>query len=145
MANGQHGGYRRPENPAPVSGPGAASRRTDGGIADKKALSRELPDAKYGEQQDFGEIQAGAPMNAAPLPQAVPLGAPTNRPDEPVTAGNPLGPGIGPMAAGVSQAGANQQDAEALVRMLPLLEFVANQPGSAPSTRSLVRQIRAYL
>jgi hypothetical protein len=110
---------------------------------------RDIPDAKYGEQQAMSQIQSGAPMlqasSPAPIPQAIPLGAPTNRPDEPVTAGNPLGPGIGPVAAGVSQSSVNQQDAESLVRMLPLLEFVANQPNAAPSTRSIVRQIRAYL
>ena len=33
MANGR-GGYRQPSNPAPVSGPGALSKRTDGGAVE---------------------------------------------------------------------------------------------------------------
>ena len=33
----QHGGKRTPRNPAPVSGPGRLSRRTDGGPAQVNA------------------------------------------------------------------------------------------------------------
>ena len=35
------------------------------------------------------------------VPQAVPLDAPTQRPDEPVTAGAPVGPGPGPEILGL--------------------------------------------
>ena len=57
MANG-HGGYRRPTNPAPVSGPGALSRRTDG-----RQPTRSLPNAKYGENAAFEAAQGAAPMS----------------------------------------------------------------------------------
>lgn len=106
LANG-HGGKRVPHDPAPVSGPGSLSRRTDGGPAQVNA---QLPDAAYGEQAAFQSIQSGAPMaaappiptpqmgGAAPTPVAppVPLTAPTERPDEPISAGAPFGPGPGP-------------------------------------------------
>lgn len=106
MANG-HGGYRKPENPAPVSGPGSLSRRTDGG---PQQVNADLPDARYGEQQEFQEIQAGAPMAAAPpidgmgsgggggspMPPPIPLSEPTARPDEPISWGASFGPGPGP-------------------------------------------------
>lgn len=107
MANG-HGGARTPRNPAPVSGPGRMSRRTDGGPQQTKA---EMTGMAYGENADFQEIQAGAPMAAAPSATpargrkgsapsgsvtATPLFAPTSRPDEPITAGAPFGPGPGP-------------------------------------------------
>ena len=36
MPNG-HGGYRKPEHPAPASGPGRLSKRTDGGPGQKLA------------------------------------------------------------------------------------------------------------
>ena len=63
MANSSgHGGYRRPTNPAPVSGPGALSRRTDG--MQPRAT---LPDAKYGEQQAFQQAQGAAPMSGDPV------------------------------------------------------------------------------
>ena len=49
MADG-HGGYRRPTNPSPVSGPGALSRRTDG-----QQPTQDLPNAKYGVSTPRGE------------------------------------------------------------------------------------------
>jgi hypothetical protein len=99
MAGGQHGGYRKPSNPAPVSGPGAMSKRTDGGPTQPVM---ETGGFEYGGRKDFEDIQGGAPMAAAPsgpaLPPPTPLFAPTERPDEPVTAGAPVGPGPGPAA-----------------------------------------------
>lgn len=87
------GGYQAPANPAPVSGPGQLSQRTDGGPGQPV---RSLPDAGYGESKAFVDQQQGAPLAQAPgLPTVVPLDAPTGRPGEPVTAGAPLGPGPG--------------------------------------------------
>lgn len=108
------GGYRKPNNPAPVSGPAQLSQRTDGGPGQ---AVRALPDAKYGENAAFVSQEQGAPLasspetpsppppsgpppdQAAPAPGPPPLAgfnAPTDRPGEPVTAGSPLGPGPGP-------------------------------------------------
>lgn len=105
MAEG-HGGMRRPSNPAPVSGPGALSRRTDGQGA------KYMAGGEYGEGQEMMDLQTSAPMAKSPevrprrraaAPPAVemgpaptPLFAPTQRPDEPITAGAPFGPGPGP-------------------------------------------------
>lgn len=106
MANG-HGGDRVPANPAPVSGPGAMSRRTDGQGA------RYMSGGQYGEGQELMDLQASAPMSKAPAQprmrqgrpagqiveegsRPTPLFAPTERPDEPITAGAPFGPGPGP-------------------------------------------------
>jgi len=104
MANG-HGGSRVPSNPAPVSGPGALSKRTDGqGV-------KYMSGGQYGEGQEMVELQSSAPMSkaptaprarsggrAAPAPQqsVTPMFAPSERPDEPITAGAPFGPGPGP-------------------------------------------------
>lgn len=111
MANG-HGGYRKPEHPAPVSGPGKYSKRTDGGPA--QVLSA-APDQGYGEAGQQLDAQRIAPMaGTAPMPPAAPLpnadsggagptgptagfGDPTSRPDEPITAGVNIGPGPGSM------------------------------------------------
>lgn len=91
---GKHGGYRKPANPAPVSGPGALSERTDGGPTQPVM---DVGGFEYGGRQDFVDIQGGAPMAAAePLPAPTPLFAPTERPAEPITAGAPVGPGPGP-------------------------------------------------
>ena len=74
------GGYRSPKNPAPVSGPGAMSKRTDG---IKSQSPMDMPDAAYGEQKEMRGIQQAAPMAAASMPKITPLDAPTERPDEP--------------------------------------------------------------
>ena len=98
MANGQ-GGYRQPSNPAPVSGPGALSKRTDGG-----AVEGMTQPAKYMSGLGYGkggnmEQQTGAPIQgndipATPIPN-ISLSQPSMRPEEPITAGIDMGPGPG--------------------------------------------------
>lgn len=102
------GGYRRPSSPAPVSGPGAMSRRTDGQGA------RYMSGGEYGEGQEMMDLQNSAPMSKTETrsPRAsrsrrlaaedasagiTPLFAPSQRPDEPITAGMPFGPGAQPV------------------------------------------------
>jgi hypothetical protein len=99
MANG-HGGYRRPTTPAQVSGPGAASKRTDGGpsVDSPKQAARYISGGEYGEGQEMMSIQQGAPMAASPdVPpmNVTPFGAPTAFADEPITAGADFGSGPG--------------------------------------------------
>lgn len=106
-----HGGYRRPGSPAPVSGPGSLSKRTDGGPADKQVMSAATGMA-YGDNQALMNQERVAPMagtpntppmNVAPSPGApagptysgVPFGAPSQRPNEPITTGVDIGPGPG--------------------------------------------------
>jgi hypothetical protein len=138
MANG-HGGYRRPANPAPVSGPGALSKRTDG-----RQPTMELPNAKYGEAQAFREAQQAAPVSGGmpDLSGIVPFGAPTQRPEEPLTAGMPFGPGGGPSVP--AQPVANEAAAK-LRSYLPVLTLLASQDDADPATRQFVRQIRGDL
>jgi hypothetical protein len=107
-----NGGYRRPTNPAPVSGPGQLSQRTDGG---PRQIQADMSGMPYGENAEFNTTQSMAPMSASPTAKsprasaqqaksagggmsATPLFAPTQRPDEPVTAGAPFGPGAGPIS-----------------------------------------------
>lgn len=140
---GQQGGYRQPTNPAPVSGPGALSQRTDRGQP-----QRQVTGMPYGEAAAFQEQQTQAPMASDPGPTGgpqipgheapmaprqmpTPLSAPTERPNEPVTAGAAVGPGPnvlpGPdLAAGqyqtalglVQQAAATSPEASALLQRL---------------------------
>lgn len=95
----QQGGYRKPENPAPSSGPGALSRRTDGGPAQGAKYMSGMP---YGEntmdQQTAAPMSGGLPMPSAPsvsMAMPTPLMAPTTRPNEPITSGINLGDGVG--------------------------------------------------
>lgn len=140
----EQGGYRRPANPAPVSGPGAMSARTDGGPADAQPM-RAIPDAAYGEQADFMGIQAGAPMAADPqmMPQIPGIDAPTNRPGEPVTAGAALGPGPGPEVL-PSLDNAISQDMQSIARFLPMLERRAEDPDAPQAYRMFVRYLKGY-
>lgn len=110
MSNG-HGGYRKPEHPASVSGPGKYARRTDGGPS--QVLST-APNQDYGAQTEQLNAQRIAPMGgqeplpAAPsasgggeAPPSMPafsgpgLADPSQRPNEPITAGVDIGEGPG--------------------------------------------------
>lgn len=98
----QQGGYRKPENPAPMSGPGALSQRTDGGPAQG---AKYIPGLPYGQGQETYNQQTAAPMSggspmpsapeAATMPMPSPLMSPTGRPNEPITSGIDLGAGPG--------------------------------------------------
>lgn len=151
MAGG-HGGYRRPTNPAPVSGPGKLSQRTDGG---PQAI-RDLPDAKYGENAAFRAAEQAAPMSSSPgassappmnvtpdLSGIVPMDALTQRPEEPVQAGMPMGPGAG--GPDMGPGGLTPQQAERLRSYLPVLVLLASQDDTDPATKRFVRQLRGEL
>lgn len=147
-----------PQNPAGVSGPGALSKRTDGGPA--QAL-KDLPDAKYGENSQFQALQQGASLSASPSPQGqgqpfdagslppnpaagqvVPLSAPTGRPNEPVTSGAALGAGPGTSALGGQPAQVASQDMGKISQSLPLFEMMANMNDATPSTRLFVNLLK---
>jgi hypothetical protein len=92
------GGYRQPSNPAPVSGPGALSQRTDGGATEGMTQPQQrYSGMAYGENKSINEQQAGAPMagNPMPIPELTSLDMPTTRPNEPITAGINYGEGPG--------------------------------------------------
>lgn len=147
----RHGGMRRPANPAPVSGPGALSRRTDGQGA------RYIPGGEYGEGQEMMDLQTSAPMSRAPesaarprarggrqvvseeMARPTPLFAPTERPEEPITAGAPFGPGPGPDALGVGPAG---KQPPAVAKYLPYLEQATRWPDTPDTFKAFVRYLQ---
>ena len=73
---------------------------------DNTQAVRRIPGMPYGEQQELTQQQQAAPLPKATTPQAQPrvarpmpqmdIFAETQRPSEPVTAGLPFGPGVGP-------------------------------------------------
>jgi hypothetical protein len=67
------------------------------------------------------------------------------RPDEPVTAGAPMGPGPGMEALGMSEDIKQQSgmDAMQLATYLPALEETARIPGTPPSFVRFVRYLRS--
>lgn len=146
------GGYRQPSSPAPVSGPGALSKRTDGPMGGGSQPVRAPSGGKYGERQDLEQLQQAAPVSASPggdvgAPEPAPVDAnvvgfdqPTQQPDTPVTAGAAMGEGPGLEALGLPNQ--PDEDMRRLVAWLPVFEHMANQPGSSKSARNLVRQLK---
>lgn len=144
------GGPRTPANPAPVSGPGALSARTDGFPGQ---ANMQLPDAAYGEQADFQDIQSGAPMAADPtmggdpmgmMPSAPPppgLRDPSLRPNEPLTEGVPVGPGTNSLQ-GVQNV--MQEDMQTMTKYLPAMRHMAQQEGTPRSFQLFVKYMESY-
>lgn len=135
---GEHGGYRQPAHPAAVSGPGALSARTDGGpISGMPSTGPNSPAAAQLAASVMSDASA-QPGPAAPMPgpgQLPPLDRPTERPDEPLTAGA----GMAPPA---------QMTADQAVRLrayLPVLIQLASTEEASPALKSYVRDLRATL
>lgn len=143
------GGYRQPNNPAPVSGPGAMSKRTDGGPGQPV---RTPSGGAYGERKNLEQLQQGAALSASPGGDAatgppvdptaglIGLGEPSQLPDVPVTAGAAAGAGPGMEALGLPNQ--PDDDMRRLVQYLPVLEHMANQPGASKAARNLVRAVK---
>ena len=136
---------------AGVSGPGKFSKRTDG-------LSFQSPE--YGAGVENTANKAGAPLattpdvrgarasdvRAAAQESITPLYAPTQRPEEPLTSGIPMGAGPGPEVLGMNQPSADTDaDRQKLLSYLPALETIAQSPSSSQSFRNYVRLLRANL
>lgn len=113
-----------PMNPlAGASGPGKYAVRTD---------RLDMGSTSYGEGVETAAIKSGAPLaktpdtrptpasvvrEAAVAEEVVPLFAPTQRPDEPITAGIAMGGGVGP--EGLMMAKQTTKTSDTLAKMLP--------------------------
>lgn len=133
----------------PVAGPGQFSQRTDKAVGNANST---LPDAQYGENADYQEQRAGAPMASGGLdigslmgsmaPEAIGLGEPSLMDDVPVTDGAALGPGAGTEALSQpDSSAATDQMASWLVAM----EWLANQPGTSDANRNLIRNMKSLM
>ena len=139
------GGYQKPSNPAPVSGPGRLSRRTDGGPT--QGAKNISGGGKYGERKALDELQTAAKMQGNPIPNiptpAVPatpitgLFEPTQRPNEPVTAGMPFGPGRTP----IPEQGPGKY--AMVTKYLPELNAMAQDPNAPESYKLFMRFVNA--
>jgi len=136
---------------AGAAGPGKFSKRTDG-------LS--FQSTEYGSGVENAANKAGAPLartpdvrgaragdvRAAAQEAVTPLYAPTQRPEEPITSGIPMGAGPGPEVLGMNQPSVDTDaDRQKLLSYLPALEAIAQSPASSQSFRNYVRLLRANL
>jgi hypothetical protein len=136
-----------PMNPkAGVSGPGKFAVRTD---------KLEMGSTAYGEGVETQAIKSGAPLaktaNTRPAPASAmgqpvtPLYAPTERPNEPITAGIDQGAGAGSDALMLNQP-ADYTNFNANVQSyIPVLSYISGLQNTSPETRRAIRQLRDSL
>lgn len=149
----QHGGARQPSNPAPVSGPGQLSRRTDGGPGSDRQPIRVPTGGEYGDAAAMMKLQQQAPLAETPggevspgllagiqIPETTPINAESTQPGVPVTDGADLGPGADSSALGITPP--QDSDMQRLIQYLPVFEHMAEQPGSSKAARNLVRELK---
>jgi hypothetical protein len=141
------------KQPAMTSGPGAMSRRTDGGPASKQAVRYVSGMPNYGDGQELADLQASAPMSQtntpgspapvtseqAPEVQPIPIDAPSQRPGEPVTTGAAAGMGAGPEALNLPA----QAQSNGMVNALALLNQLGDY--ASPQVKQIRNAIAAHL
>lgn len=135
--------------------PGVAYQNRSDLNGSKIPLPTTAPSAQYGEGAKLQAAQAAVPMGPSPvanIPQgplpgaAGPLNRPSERPDEPITAGLPTGAGPGPESLDRGP-GFSPDDADKLewAKYLPTLELLANLPSASVATRNFVRRLRGAI
>jgi hypothetical protein len=141
---GQWGGYRKPGNPASVSGPGALAKRTDGTPAIGSAGGED-----YGEAQALKDLQRDTPTQSVSaggnpggggggmaMPAPTPFDAPGSM-DTPVTDGAALGDGAGLSALGLDP---KTESRNLSPGMIQLMLAASQRRDASPSFRKLVRR-----
>ena len=129
------------------AGPGKFSTRTD---------KLELGSKAYGEGVETQAIQSGAPLaktaDTRPVSasrlreQAVtPLDAPTERPNEPITAGINSGAGAGSDSLMMNQPDDYTNFNDNIQSYIPVLSYVSGLENTSPETRRAIRQLRDSL
>ena len=144
------GGYRKPGNPAPVSGPGALSRRTDGRVAEgfsygmNKQINEQAASAPMAKAPQPRPASVSKMMSASPLPPVTPITAETMDPNDPITNGVPVGPGANSIP-GLPSGPTEDPDINMIRDYYPMLEFWASQPGTSQATKDYVQYLRTII
>jgi hypothetical protein len=101
-------------------------------IAAQRQVPMGPPPAATGATPPPAGGPSGPASPAGPLPGTLPFTGPTARPNEPVTAGLPIGPGPGPEVLGGAQAAGTQN-------VVGLLNSLAQAPGATADVQELAR------
>lgn len=144
-----------PQNNFAVSGTGGA------GNGGKGQPARYAAGMDYGEGQAFYDLQTQAPMSQSgpnvPAARAnaamniaeplIPLNAPTQRPDEPITTGvdSGAGPGSEVLTSPAAVAAQNNDDLARLAAIMPVYARIAESPYASNATRNFYRYLRSQL
>lgn len=153
---------KRKTPPTPGYGaalPGAGDQTNPPGVRPRPQPVRTGPSTQYGSAAASARDQnviplpdrtsppdaSGSPgQNSIPgqiaLPPLVPPDAPTQRPEEPITAGLSRGPGPGPEVLGPLTDPATA-DLAALAPYLPGLQLMADRPTASIASRNFVRRL----
>lgn len=114
----------------------AARGQTYGDRAQQVRAQQAVPMAQ--QPSGASPAQAARPRPAAVTPPG--LSDPSQRPDEPLTAGMPFGAGPGP-----SVLTSPKMDVTSLRKHLPALEVAASQQGATAGFRNFVRRLRGAM
>lgn len=153
MAVENRGGFRPT---APQNNPANVSARGGNGQSGTQA-ARYIPGMGYGQGKQTLETQRSAPLagNPAPIkpartpvlsgPTPVPLNAPTQNPEEPITTGVDVGPGPGSEILNLPKEPTYNPDIDMIRTYLPAMEFWAMQPGTPQTTKDYVAYLRSIV
>jgi hypothetical protein len=127
-----------------------------GGAGSAGQPAQYMPGEQYGEGGELFDVQTAAPMNKSgvTLPKTaknfsipgmediVPLGAPTQYPDEPVDMGTRPGT-EGMLAAPAMLNAQNDEDIAKLAALLPIYQRIAESPTATNAMRNYYRYLRS--
>jgi len=147
------GGYQQPTNPAPVSGPGALSQRTDGGPSQAPMYMPGMKSMGSTGREQMAQ-QQGAALYKAPtstgissiepnLPAVTPITAGTALPDQSIADGTPAFGGAGPEALNLPKQEDTDIDKQRLMSYLPAFESAAAMPNASMAWKNYVRLVRS--
>jgi hypothetical protein len=144
----RRGGYRptAPQNNPniirPLGGNGQSGRN-----AAQFQGPKAMPGGSYGEASELRELQQGALMagERSTMAPVTPITAPTERPEEPETAGMPFGEGPGPEALGLPNRADKFNEDSMVAKYIPMLEKMASEEDAPESFRLFVQQVRGRL
>jgi hypothetical protein len=139
---------KAPMNPiAGVSGPGKYSVRTD---------NLTMGSTSYGEGVETSAIQSGAPLSKTPNQRPMPanevraaatqapvtgLYDPTSRPNEPVTNGADVGPGLGSDSLMMAKPADDSEFRMNIEGSKSVLAYIADLPNTSPETRAAIKEL----
>lgn len=123
--------------------PQAASGQTYG-ERQQRERAQEVQPVPDDQQRFARALQAAQQMESG---DGGALRRPSERPDEPITAGLGIGAGPGPEAVPGVETPTRDRDPSVVhfASHLPMLEMLASRPGSSTTMRNLVRRLRSMV
>jgi hypothetical protein len=160
MAVENRGGMRpnapqnNPANINPLGGNGQSGSGTQAatyipgmGYGQGKALMQQQEGAKLAGPTPTPKAATPTVSRTMPMPEARPLTAPSDFPNEDITTGAPIGntPGPETLALPVQEAVVNDPDLDLVREYFPIIELWAEQVDTSQGTKDYVNYLRTIL